>query len=110
MCRTTATGDCIYSRLASDPTFQEIVAMFVDEMPGRTAILLGKLAARDWDGMRQTAHQLKGAAGSYGFDLITQGAAKVESALRNHEPEEQVRAAVDELVDLCNRARGGEST
>jgi HPt (histidine-containing phosphotransfer) domain-containing protein len=110
MCQTFATAQHIYSRLASDPTLGELVAMFVEEMPGRTALLLEKLAARDWDGVRQTAHQLKGAAGGYGFDPITQSAAKVESAVRNEEPEERVRAAIDELVDLCNRAHGGEPT
>ena len=97
----------VYSRLAADPDLGEIVAMFVEEMPGRMAALIGQLNAADWDGLQRTAHQLKGAAGSYGFDGISPSAGRVEAAVRNGEPEEHIRAMVDELVDLCNRARGG---
>jgi HPt (histidine-containing phosphotransfer) domain-containing protein len=107
MCQTIATGEYLYSSLSNDPDLKEIVAMFVKEMPDRTAVLLGELNAGDWEGMQRTIHQLKGAAGSYGFDSISQNAAKLESVLRNQDPEEKVRAAVTELVDLCNRARCG---
>jgi histidine phosphotransfer protein HptB len=110
MCQTLAASQYIYSSLGNDPELKDIVAMFVDEMPGRTAILLGELSAGNWEGVRGAAHQLKGAAGSYGFDLISQSAAKLESAIRNRRPEEQVRAAVAELLDLCNRARCDEGT
>ena len=105
MCQTVAIGEPIYSSLAADPDLREIVLMFVDEMPDRVATLSSELTARDWDGLRRTTHQLKGAAGSYGFASISHAAATLESALRNCEPEEQVRAAAVELVDLCNRVR-----
>jgi histidine phosphotransfer protein HptB len=97
----------VYSRLAGDPDLSEIVDMFVEEMPGRVATLLEQLNAADWAGLRRTAHQLKGAAGSYGFDAISPCAGKVEAALRDGEPEQQIRAMVEELVELCNRTRGG---
>jgi HPt (histidine-containing phosphotransfer) domain-containing protein len=99
--------ECIYSRLAGDPDLREIVDLFVEEMPGRVAVLLDQLDAADWEGMRRTAHQLKGAAGSYGFDAISPCAGKVEAAIRDGEPEQRIRAILDELVDLCNRTRCG---
>ena len=61
----------VYSRLAGDPDLGEIVDLFVEEMPERVATLLDQLQAQDWEGLRRTAHQLKGAAGSYGFDMIS---------------------------------------
>ena len=97
----------VYSRLAGDPDLREIVDMFVEEMPGRVATLLDQLHAADWEGLRRTAHQLKGAAGSYGFDAISPCAGKVESAVRDDEPMERILATVEELVDLCNRTRCG---
>lgn len=97
----------IYSRLASDPDLREIVDMFVEEMPGRVAVLTNQVRAADWDGLRRTAHQLKGAAGSYGFDVISPAAGRVESAVQDGEPEQQIRATVEELVELCNRTRCG---
>ena len=107
MNQATGNPGCIYSRLATDPDLRGIVDLFVEEMPGRVAALLDQLRAADWEGLRRTAHQLKGAAGSYGFDLISPCAGKVESALRDGEPEERIRELVAELADLCTRARGG---
>jgi histidine phosphotransfer protein HptB len=97
----------VYSRLAVDPDLSEIVDMFVEEMPGRVATLLDQLNAGDWEDLRRTAHQLKGAAGSYGFDLISPSAGKVEAAIRDQESEERIREVLEELVDLCKRARCG---
>ncbi len=97
----------LYSRLAADPDLAEIVQLFVDEMPNRISQLLDRLEAADWEGLRYTAHQLKGAAGSYGFDPISPSAATVENAIRDGLPEEQIRDATDALLELCRRARGG---
>jgi histidine phosphotransfer protein HptB len=98
----------VYSRLAGDPDLGDIVDMFVEEMAGRVAKLQEQLRAADWEGLRRSAHQLKGAAGSYGFDVISPCAGSVESAIRDGEPEERIRASVEKLVDLCNRTRCGQ--
>ena len=105
--RIDTNNGYVYSRLAEDPDLRDIVDMFVEEMPGRIATFLEQLKAGDWEALRHTAHQLKGAAGSYGFDIITPSAGKVEAAIRNSEPEARIREAVDELIDLCNRTRCG---
>ncbi len=97
----------LYSSLGGDPDLGEIVEMFVEEMPNRIENLLLQLEASDWDGLRRTAHQLKGAAGSYGFDPISPCAAKLEGTIRRREPEELICRAVDELVQMCNRVRRG---
>jgi HPt (histidine-containing phosphotransfer) domain-containing protein len=103
----TANRDYVYSRLASDPDLREIVDLFVDEMPGRVATMLEQLNTADWDGLRRSSHQLRGAAGSYGFDAISPSAGKVEAAIRDNEPEQRIRETLDELVELCNRTRCG---
>lgn len=103
---TSPTGP-LYSSLASDPDLREIVGMFVEEMPDRVATFLDEFNASNWEGLRRRVHQLKGAAGSYGFQAISQCAAQLESAIRQREPEEKIRDAVDELLGMCNRARGG---
>ncbi len=103
----TAASSPLYSTLATDPDLGEIVELFVEEMPNRTANLRARLEAADWDGLRQAAHQLKGAAGSYGFAPITPAAARVEDAIRQATPEEEIREMVDELIALCNSAQVG---
>jgi histidine phosphotransfer protein HptB len=98
----------VYSRLGADPDLEEIVALFVDEIPDRTATLLRCLNDRDWEGLRQAAHQLKGAAGSYGFEPVTPCAARVEAAVRDGLAEQEIRQSVLELVALCDRLRSGK--
>lgn len=97
----------IYSRLCDDPDLLDILEMFVEEMPGRVEALLRHLEDKNWESLRRTAHQIKGAAGSYGFEVLTPVAARVEHAIRDNEPEERLCAAVMELVDLCRRVRHG---
>lgn len=94
----------LFSTLAEDPDLGEIVEMFVNEMPDRVENLLAQLESEDWDSLRRSAHQLKGAAGSYGFETISPSAANLEDAIRDGNTEEVVRRAVQSLVDLCQRA------
>jgi len=107
MTSTATSAGPLYSTLDADPDLREIVEMFVEEMPDRTASLLDRLDASDWEGLRRVAHQLKGAAGSYGFEPITHSAAGVEDAVRESRPEEEIRRMVQELVVLCDRAQVG---
>ena len=97
----------LYSTLAEDADLREIVELFVEEMPDRVANLLDRFAVRDWSGLRRAAHQLKGAAGSYGFAPITPAAGRLEDAIRDSRPEDEIRRAADSLVELCRQARAG---
>jgi histidine phosphotransfer protein HptB len=105
-----AKDELLYSRLGSDPDLGEIVTMFVEEMPDRIANLLNQFNSGDLENLRRTAHQLKGAAGSYGFDTISPAAGRLESAVKDNEPLDQVHAAVEEIVSLCQRVRAGSPT
>jgi len=99
--------DWIYSSHAQDPDLSDLVDLFVAEMPDRVANILSRFESRDWEGLQRAAHQLKGAAGSYGFAPITPVAARLESAIRQNEPEASIRKAVEDLVALCRRMRAG---
>ncbi|MFH1919429.1 MAG: Hpt domain-containing protein [Planctomycetota bacterium] len=107
MTQTLTTNEPLYSPLSEDPDLRDIVEMFIEEMPDRTARLLDRLNASDWEGLRRLSHQLKGAAGSYGFGPVTDSAARVEEAVRESSPEEEIRRLVDDLVSLCGRAQVG---
>jgi HPt (histidine-containing phosphotransfer) domain-containing protein len=107
MSGSTAVSEPLYSSLGGDPDLGGIVELFVNEMPDRVATVLEQLDNSDWEGLRRSTHQLKGAAGSYGFDAISPSAAEVETAVSNGEPEQRIRETVVELVGLCNRATSG---
>ncbi|MDP6554248.1 MAG: Hpt domain-containing protein [Pirellulaceae bacterium] len=58
----------IHSPMASASVYGELVEMYVDEMPDRIAALERAFDSGDMEGLQRAAHQMKGAAGSYGFD------------------------------------------
>lgn len=99
--------DPVCSAFGEDPDLKALVELFVAEMPDRISSLLDRVDASDWEGARRAVHQLKGAAGSYGFGPISQSAARVEEAIRASRPEQEIRRSLEELVDLCRRAKAG---
>lgn len=96
-----------FSSLGDDPDLAEVVQDFVDEMPERVAVFENAFASGDLEALRRAAHQLKGAAGSYGFDQLTPYAASVEELVRDSASDEAIRASLDELSGVCQRLRGG---
>ncbi len=107
MIPATSSAEPLFSTLSADSDLGPLVELFVEEIPNRVANLLDRLQASDWDGVRRAAHQLKGAAGSYGFAPISPVAGRLENAVRHSHPEEEILRAADELIDLCRRARVG---
>ena len=105
MPRTRALDSSIYSALSSDPMLADLVAEFAASMPVRVARLRRLLADQDWASLRRTAHQLKGAAGSYGFEPISQVAARLEQEVSGDVTPRLVTDTVDELAALCQSVR-----
>ncbi len=101
MTQSVVKNDVIYSSLGTDPDLGEIVEMFVDEMPDRVGNLQRQFESGDREELRRAAHQLKGAAGSYGFDQLTPYAASLEGLIRDGNPEEEILKALDELAAMC---------
>jgi HPt (histidine-containing phosphotransfer) domain-containing protein len=107
-----ATSDAtpIYSELSDDPDLGGIVAIFVEEMPDRIAAIERAFEAANWDVVQRLAHQMKGAAGSYGFDAVTPFALRLEYAARARNDHLELRTALDEFVGICQRIRTGSGS
>jgi HPt (histidine-containing phosphotransfer) domain-containing protein len=103
MSQTRVGPRAIHSVLASDPELRAIIEAFVADLPTRVARIERQLDAKDWSELRRTAHQLKGASGSYGFDELTPYAAGLEGLLVTGAPADEVTAAVGELIAQCRR-------
>jgi len=97
----------LYSTLGGDPDLGDLVTLFVEEMSDRVTNIQDLLNRCEWEELRRAAHQIKGAAGSYGFGAISPCAGKLEYAIRDQEPEENIRQAVEDLTAICNRACAG---
>jgi len=95
----------LVSSLSNDPDMLDLVEEFVQMLPERVHAIEDAIAANDLSTLMRLAHQLKGASGGYGFDTIGQAAATLEHSARAADSVAQLTSQVQELVNLCQRAR-----
>ena len=94
--------DPIRSIYEGDPDMMEIVREFAVEAAGRADQVQSHLESGDLDALQTVAHQLKGAGGGYGFDCITEVAAKLEAALKDGASDGEIK---DCTAALCETLR-----
>lgn len=99
-----ADGAPIHSTYADDPDMAEICAEFASALPGLVERIGASVADGDRNGVRSLAHQLKGAAGSYGYQMVTDVAAELEKAAK---ADVEMGPRVDELRELARRIAAG---
>lgn len=105
MSESTLTTTPLVSELSSEPDMIELIEMFVQELPNRVNALRDSIEAQDLQTLGRLTHQLKGAAGGYGFPTITTAAADLEKAIKATQDLEKINAELEALANLCNRAR-----
>jgi signal transduction histidine kinase/DNA-binding NarL/FixJ family response regulator len=91
--------------LSNDPDLAELINEFVGGLPTRIEAIKHSCAAKDLSMLAGLAHQIKGAAGGYGFPSITEAAAHLEQIAKAGKGMEEVLAAVQHIADLCRRAQ-----
>ena len=96
----------IFSQLANDADMLELIEYFVTELENRCRSLEAAFQGGNVVEIRTLAHQLKGAAGGYGFPGITDIAGELEATILAGECEvSQLANKVEALIDLCRRAK-----
>jgi HPt (histidine-containing phosphotransfer) domain-containing protein len=93
----------LYSSLSGDPMLHELVSLFVEEMPDRIARFHEYFDHGDWDGLRRAARQMKGLAGSYGFEELTPFAEQLEAAATRPAPKDELVPVLDSFLTQCAR-------
>jgi PAS domain S-box-containing protein len=101
---TDAGAEPITSQFAGDPAMGEIIERFLARLPETLEAVAAAVQANDRKHLRQVCHQLKGAAGGYGFPIITEKAAAVEQLAHSGADEIALQAASRELSSICRRA------
>jgi HPt (histidine-containing phosphotransfer) domain-containing protein len=97
----------LYSDLAADADLADLVDLFVCELPGRLRELETAIGQDDVDLVRQLAHQLRGAGGSYGFPALGPPAGELEQAARRCESIPILVLALEDLAEVSSRVRAG---
>ncbi len=95
----------LISDLADDPEFADVLGAFVDGLPEKVAAIQAHLDRGELDALGTLIHQLKGAAGGYGFGQITEQARAVERAAESTDDLAAAREAIEDLIRLCQRVR-----
>lgn len=103
--KALTTGSALRSEFADDPDMREIVDFFVNDLGDRISAIRAAFDTDDRARLRTLAHQLKGAAGGYGFPTIGMAAAEVERGLVGGESEiVALQEKVEDLLQLCRAA------
>ncbi|MCP3687769.1 MAG: response regulator, partial [Gammaproteobacteria bacterium] len=70
--------DTIYSEYADEADLVELIDAFVAGLEDDVKAMRKVLNNFDYDGLRRLAHQMKGAGGSYGYQVLTEAAKVLE--------------------------------
>ena len=81
----------------------KLVEKFLSKLDDRVASIRAAAAAQDQAQLKVLAHQLKGAAGGYGFPGISQVAGTLEQTPLSDI--DSLQAAITSLTELCHEAR-----
>ena len=85
-----------------DIVLESIVPDFLVSRKSDCALICQLLSEGAFDEIRTLGHRMKGAGGSYGFDLISEIGEIVENAALKDD-EKAIRAAIQRLADYLER-------
>lgn len=83
----------------------DIIHEFVTEVPARIRAIEHALIEENVDQLTSLTRALKAEGASYGFEIISEISAKIESALIRKNPLADCRAQIGELIKLCRQVR-----
>ncbi|MCC6140801.1 MAG: Hpt domain-containing protein [Nitrospira sp.] len=84
--------------------FEALLPKFMANRKKEVAAMREALAQRDFETIRKIAHGMKGAGGSYGFDLITTMGATMEQAAKSGAAD-PIRTELDALATYLERVQ-----
>jgi two-component system CheB/CheR fusion protein len=96
----------ITSSLAARPGMMTVITEFVDGLPAEVQKISDSLEHNDMGSLRRIIHQLRGAAGGYGFDPITIPATKAEELIDASGSLAEVTVKINSLIDVVRRIDG----
>ncbi|MBI1346391.1 hypothetical protein GC163_08880 [bacterium] len=106
MVSAAATFEPVYSIFQDEEDFRELLSDFYESVQERRGLLRESMQGRQIGTLRVHAHQLKGSGGGYGFEDLTELAARLEEACKQSEPDlNEIGSLVDDLVSYMSRIR-----
>jgi HPt (histidine-containing phosphotransfer) domain-containing protein len=100
----------LHTPLARDPHMARMVELFIHRMPEHIEALHDAVEESDADALEALVRRLKSTAAGYGFEPITEQAARVERQIERRADWRQVKQTVDALIELCEQAKAAPPT
>jgi histidine phosphotransfer protein HptB len=94
----------VRSEYADDEDFRELIEAFVETFPDKRRSMADLFQGGQIDELGRAAHQLKGAAGGYGFPEVTTAASLLQEACDNRDAA-RVEQSLADVLDLLARAQ-----
>jgi HPt (histidine-containing phosphotransfer) domain-containing protein len=94
----------LYSNLAGDPDFSDLLREFVNNLSQRQQSLRECLDKNESERLTRIIHQLKGACGGYGFPALTEAASILENHLRNGRSLDEIRTEIELFIETLSLA------
>ena len=91
--------------LMAKPRMAKLVEKFLAKLDDRMSAIRAAADAQDAQQLKVLAHQLKGAAGGYGFPAISDAARSIE--LNESSDIAALTQTINSLAELCNSAQAG---
>lgn len=95
----------LFSTFHDHPEMKELVRTFVGELPVRLRALEEAVIKQDIAKLQFICRGLKGEGTGYGFEIISEAAAKVETSLLAGQALSLLHKDVNNLIKLCMQAR-----
>ena len=102
----TTAASALVSTMQEEPAVQKLLARFIARLPDRVALLQSLTRQQDIESLQTAVHQLRGAAGGYGFPMLTERAGVVEKKIRAGEALDAIQNDIAALVELVRRVEG----
>ncbi|MEK6676056.1 MAG: response regulator [Planctomycetota bacterium] len=95
----------LYSAFHHDSSMLPLIASFVEELPSIVRSMEEAVEKQDLSKVEGIARQLKAHGASFGFDVISEHAKKIEQSLLGGTNLDDVRKEITDLMRLCFQAR-----
>lgn len=96
----------VYSSRRDDPDYAEILPFFVDELPSMRTTFLEFAKVCDFENVRREAHKLRGSAGGYGYEGLSELAGRLEDTCKTSGRDyESILRDLELLISYLERVR-----
>lgn len=95
----------LVSSFSSNPEMVPLINDYVAELPAKIRALESAVVKGDIEQLELCARSMKGEASSYGFEPITEAAAKLEASVLQKYTIDVLKPQVEELISWCSKVR-----